>query len=175
MASLSVLIPRLVFVLTALLCVSVSPQAAIAADEAVVVGTAAPDFSGKGLDGAAFSLAQLRGRVIYLDFWASWCPPCRVSLPWMEMIRERYSKEKFSVVTINLDSEPSAAVQMLKEANAGFTTISDPTGSIARIFSPPAMPTSYLIDRDGVVRAVVKGFRESEKEPLEDKIKELLR
>jgi peroxiredoxin len=93
----------------------------------------------------------------------------------MEMIRERYSKETFSVVTVNLDSDPSAAVQMLKEVNAQFVTVSDPSGSIARLFSPPAMPTSYLIDREGVVRAVVKGFRESEKEPLEEKIKELLR
>lgn len=175
MASLFVLISRLSFALTALLYVSVSPHAAIAADKAVVVGTTAPDFSGKTLDEAAFSLAKLRGRVVYLDFWASWCPPCRVSLPWMEMIRERYSKEKFSVVTVNLDSDPSAAVQMLKEVNAQFVTVSDPSGSIARLFSPPAMPTSYLIDREGVVRAVVKGFRESEKEPLEEKIKELLR
>jgi thiol-disulfide isomerase/thioredoxin len=175
MASLFVLIPRLSFALTALLSVSVSPQAALAADKAVVVGTTAPDFSGKELDGMAFSLAELSGRVVYLDFWASWCPPCRVSLPWMEMIRERYSKEQFSVVTVNLDSDPSAAVQMLKEVNAQFVTVSDPSGSIARLFSAPAMPTSYLIDRDGVVRAMVKGFRESEKEPLEEKIKELLR
>lgn len=133
----------------------------------------APEVQLKTAQGA-MSLQELRGQVVYVDFWASWCGPCRKSFPWMNAMQQRYGKDGFTIVAINVDSDPALARQFLSDNKAGFTIAYDHEGVIARQFKVMAMPSSYLIDRDGNVHATHLGFREHEAPELERTIKTLL-
>lgn len=119
-------------------------------------------------------LAQLKGRVIYLDFWASWCDPCRESFPWMASLKEKYGNQGLEVVAVNLDKEREKADAFLKNMNVNFVVAFDPSGDSASKYELRGMPGSYLIGRDGNIHASHLGFRDSDKEKLEAAIKILL-
>jgi len=103
-------------------------------------------------------LAAYRGKVVYLDFWASWCNPCRQSFPWMNEIQGTYAKANLVVIGVNVDHERDLADDFLKHSPADFKIVYDPDGTIARRFDFRDMPTAVLIDRDGRVRYVHAGF-----------------
>lgn len=119
-------------------------------------------------------LSDLKGQVIYLDFWASWCGPCRKSFPWMNTLQSQYKDKGLKIIGVNLDSEPEKADQFLSKVPADFTIAMDPEGKIAELFQVKGMPTSYLIDRQGNLRLQHIGFRQKDTEKLEAKIKNLL-
>jgi len=121
-----------------------------------------------------FSLQQYQGKVIYLDFWASWCKPCQKSFPWMNKLKEKYPASDFEVVTINLDKKADDMLLFLKKVPASFTIYHDPSGSIAEKFQLPGMPTSFIIDKNG--KAVKKhiGFFKDKITTLEAEIEDLL-
>lgn len=119
------------------------------------------------------SLSSYRGKVVYVDFWASWCEPCRKSFPWMSEIQERYGKE-LKVIAINLDQNRDDAIGFLKKLNPKFTVAFDPDGKIAEAYQVKGMPSSYLIDRNGRIVASHVGFRGSDKEKLESHIEKLI-
>ena len=96
-------------------------------------------------------LAQLKGRVIYLDFWASWCDPCRESFPWMASIKKKYGNQGLEVVAVNLDKEREKADAFLKNMNVNFVVAFDPSGDSASKYELRGMPGSYLIGRDGII------------------------
>ncbi len=96
-----------------------------------------------------FNLNNFKGKVVYLDFWASWCKPCLVSFPWMNSLKNKYPTDEFIVVTINLDEQSSAMHQFLSKVKANFDIYHDPTGILAEKFKIEGMPTSYLFDKDG--------------------------
>lgn len=148
--------------------------ASICPAETPRAGDVAPDVSGEMVHGKPVSLNELKGTVVYLDFWASWCPPCRQSLPWLEALRSRYRASGFEVLAVNEDSDSAAAKKMITEVSASFPVIWDRDGAIATRYSPPAMPSSFLIDRSGRVHAVFKGFREGDEQKIEATIKELI-
>ena len=116
-------------------------------------------------------LSGLRGRVVYLDFWASWCPPCRKSFPWMEEMYQRYEKQGLTVVAVNLDKDKALADKFLETMPAKFTVAFDPQGKVAEQYRLQGMPTSYLIDRQGRIHSSHIGFRESDTGKLESVIK----
>lgn len=120
------------------------------------------------------NLNNYRGRVVYLDFWASWCTPCRKSFPWMNAMQEQYGKYGFEVVAINLDEDRELAIQFLKQTPAKFTVAFDPSGKTAESYSVDVMPSSFLIDRKGELVAIHKGFRKVDSAKLENEIRQLL-
>jgi peroxiredoxin len=123
----------------------------------------APNFSFAGPDGNAHSLKDLRGTVVVLDFWASWCPPCRRSLPELEALNEKYKDE--NVVFIGVNDEERATIDKFSKANElHFYTIQDDDEKISNAFDVEAIPNTYVIGKDGWVAASFQGFDDNDDE-----------
>ena len=120
------------------------------------------------------NLAQLEGKVVYLDFWASWCDPCRESFPWMAEMKEKYGAQGMEVVAVNLDKERALADTFLKTMQVNFVVAFDASGESAEKYGLRGMPGSYLIGRDGNIQASHLGFNDKDKVKLEAAIKVLL-
>lgn len=120
-------------------------------------------------------LSDYRGKVIYLDFWASWCTPCQASFPWLHKMQTRYRKQGLQVITVNLDKQQNLAKEFLRHHRTNFPVVYDPQGHIATRYGVKAMPSSYLIDRHGRIVRVHLGFRESDTAKLEALIKRQLK
>ncbi|MCC6207532.1 MAG: TlpA family protein disulfide reductase [Gammaproteobacteria bacterium] len=133
----------------------------------------APDFT-LPTDHGDITLSQLRGQVVYVDFWASWCGPCRKSFPWMSDLQGRYEAQGLKVLAINLDSDRALGEKFLARYPARFTVAYNPEGDIAEAYGVTGMPTSYLIDREGHIHAEHLGFRDSELADVEGQIRALL-
>jgi thiol-disulfide isomerase/thioredoxin len=129
---------------------------------------AAPDPG--GLD-----LAPYRGRVVYLDFWASWCGPCKLSFPYMQSMVSRYPAGDFVVLTVNLDRDRAKAELFQKQVGSRLPVVYDPKGAIAAKYAVREMPSSVLIGRDGQVRYIHKGFFPARTVQYETHISELIR
>ncbi|TMA34730.1 MAG: TlpA family protein disulfide reductase [Deltaproteobacteria bacterium] len=150
-------------------------SAALAAPApALEKGDRAPDFSAPGLAGGTVSLATYRGKVVFLDFWASWCGPCAKALPALDQLRKEFKPGDFQVIAVNLDRDPKLAVKFLSKRPVGYPSASDPNGTVPQRFGVDSMPTSFLIDRSGVVRHVQRGFRDGDVAPLREKIQKLV-
>lgn len=104
------------------------------------------------------ALADNLGKVVYLDFWASWCVPCRKSFPWMNTIQAKYASQGFKVISVNLDANYDLAQKFLQDNPASFSVIYDPKGKIAKHFAIQGMPSSMLIDRSGQIKYKHTGF-----------------
>ena len=155
------------FSAVALLC------AAAAFTPATRAADAAPDFklaSAKGM----VELSKLKGKVVYVDFWASWCTPCRKSFPWMNELHKKYKDQGLEVVAVNLDKSREPIDIFLAKTPADFTIAYDPSGTAAANYKVSGMPSSYVIDRSGQLQVSHLGFRDKDKEEIEAKIKELL-
>jgi cytochrome c biogenesis protein CcmG, thiol:disulfide interchange protein DsbE len=141
---------------------------------AVAPGEPAPAFALPTSGGETVALDRLRGRVVYVDFWASWCGPCRRSFPWMNEMQSKYGARGFTVVGVNVDKRRADAERFLRETPAAFTVVYDEAGKTPAAFAVKGMPSSYLVDADGKVVAVESGFRDEQTAPLEEKIRALL-
>lgn len=119
--------------------------------------------------------SDLRGQVVYVDFWASWCVPCRKSFPWMNEMHRRYGDQGFKIIAVNLDKDRQLLDRFLKTYMADFTIAYDPEGLLASQFGLKGMPGSYLIGRDGQLKLKHLGFREKDKNKLEMSIKNELK
>ena len=119
-------------------------------------------------------LDALRGRVVYLDFWASWCAPCRQSFPWMEQMRKAHQAEGLTVIAVNVDRDRADADRFLKQFQPGFDVRFDPEGTLAQKFKVSGMPTSVIIDRHGAVRFTHVGFWPAQGDMAAQEIRELL-
>jgi peroxiredoxin len=139
-------------------------------------GNPAPDITMPRLDAPAqtLSLASLKGTVVYVDFWASWCVPCRLSMPALDALYRRHGARGFAVVGVNKDQSPADAERFLKRVAVTFPLASDARDAAARAFDVKAMPSGYLVDRKGVVRNVHRGFTAETAVELEREIETLL-
>ena len=135
----------------------------------------APNFTLKTIKGKTIKLSQYRGKVVYLDFWASWCEPCRKSFPVMRKLQRKYKKRGLRVITINLDKDKKDVRRFLREFRINFPVALDPRGKIATRYGVKAMPSSYLIDRKGRIRHVHLGFLQKDTKKTEKRIKKLLK
>lgn len=124
--------------------------------------------------GPTLDLSSLRGRVVYLDFWASWCAPCRQSFPWMQDIQDRFEARGLTVIAINLDHERMDAEAFLRRYHPGFAVRFDPEGILAEQFKVQGMPTAVIIDRQGTARFTHVGFRPGEADESVKQIQLLL-
>jgi cytochrome c biogenesis protein CcmG, thiol:disulfide interchange protein DsbE len=120
-------------------------------------------------------LESYAGKVVLLDFWASWCSPCLQSFPWMNELQKRHGGEGLVVVAVNLDQDRTLAEAFLGKTPAKFRVEYDPAGAVARQFDVQAMPTSFLIGRDGRVRARHAGFKDKHRAARERQIEQLLK
>jgi thiol-disulfide isomerase/thioredoxin len=134
----------------------------------------APPVEAQIYDIKALDLTRYEGKVVYLDFWASWCKPCQKSFPWMNSLLEKYPAGSFALITINLDQDASAMNYFLGKVQANFDIYHDPAGKIAEKFDLQGMPTSYLIDSSGKVVQTHVGFYEKETDRYEREIEALL-
>jgi thiol-disulfide isomerase/thioredoxin len=148
--------------------------------QAVEAGETAPDFALPPLrstDGSsAIKLADFRGKVVYVDFWASWCAPCLVSIPLLNELRDKYVAEgkAFEVLAVNVDSDPEDGIEFLLDEPVSYVVVSDPAGTTPALYKVPGMPTSYLVDAQGQVRLVHTGFKRSDIDMIEAEVGKLL-
>ena len=133
----------------------------------------APDFSLKG-SSKVVRLSDYHGNIVYLDFWASWCKPCRKSFPFMNEIQKKYQQQGLRVIGVNLDPEYKDAQKFLKTVPAEFILAYDPKGITTEKYQVTELPTSYLIDQHGQIIYTHKGFKDSTKNNIETKIIEAL-
>lgn len=119
-------------------------------------------------------LSEFRGRVLYLDFWASWCTPCQQSFPWMDSIKAAHESEGLTVVAVNLDEHRSDADRFLGKMHPTFDVRFDPQAETAKHFQIHGMPTSLIIDRRGVVRFTHLGFKPVDRNLFEQQLRQVL-
>lgn len=157
--------------LLVLLVLPLAPRAASALD----AGDRAPEFAAPSLAGdGTVELSRYRGKIVYLDFWASWCAPCREEMPILERLHKTYASQGLVIVGVSVDREAANARTFASRMGITFPIIHDAQHQLAGRFAPPKMPSSYVIDRRGVVRYVHGGFRAGDAAALEREIKLLL-
>lgn len=122
-----------------------------------------------------FDLNQYKNKVVYLDFWASWCGPCRKSFPWLNDIQKKYQNKGLVVIGVNLDTDIDQAKEFLKNVPANFRVFSDPDGKLAEKYKLIGMPSSFVLDGKGKVRHRHVGFKKSNIEDYEKSIVSLLK
>lgn len=139
---------------------------------AVEEGDTAPDFNLPSIyaDKAAISMAGLKGKTVYVDFWASWCAPCLSSLPLYNDLYHKYKDQGLEIVAISVDNPIEDGLDFLEDNPLDFLIPADPDGDAAELFEVYGMPTSYLIDPDGNVKLVHMGFRKGDIDMIEEAI-----
>lgn len=136
---------------------------------AIMTALGASSAWSEGLD-----LDAYRGKVVYLDFWASWCTPCRQSFPWLSGLVQQYRSRNFVVIAVNVDHDRHLAEQFLDATPASFPVIYDPHGDIAESFKIKGMPSAVLIDRAGHPRFLHQGFTTQKEDEYEAHVQTLL-
>ena len=134
------------------------------------IGFSLPDY----LTGKTVSLDDYAGQVVYLDFWASWCGPCRKSFPFYDDLYKRLGGEAFTIIAVSLDENPSDALRFLDRNQVEFPVVLDPSGGSAEQWRVSGMPSSFLIDTDQKVAHAWVGFRSSHENEIEDAVRTLL-
>lgn len=141
----------------------------------VFAATPAPDFTLKSSTGQNVRLAEQRGQVVMLNFWASWCGPCRQEMPLLDGIAKKYGKMGFVLYGINVEEDNTDAKKMLQDLGVSFTILFDPESKLSSLYSVDAMPTSVIIDKKGMVRYVDKGYKAGDENKYKEQIMELIR
>ncbi len=142
---------------------------------ATEVGQPAPQFKLPSLKtDSPTQLKQFAGKVVYLDFWASWCAPCKTSFPLLNKLHKKLNAQGFEVVAINLDGNKTLGEKFLQDVPVDFTVLRDENGELADQYVVDSMPTSFIIDRNGIVQKIHHGFSADDIAELEAKIVELL-
>lgn len=133
----------------------------------VSVGKSAPNFTLKTLEGKEISLSDLRGKVVLVNFWATWCPPCREEMPLFEEVYKKYKNRGFEILAISTDTSADAVKEFVKEFKVSFPVLMD-DGKVSSSYGIQGLPTSFLIDREGKVIKIRLGkYREVEKDVKE--------
>lgn len=126
-------------------------------EEAPKVGAKAPDFELASLDGRTIKLSDLRGKGVMINFWATWCGPCRFEMPTMEQIYQEYEDKGLVILALNLEEDAIVAKKFVDEFQLTFPTLLDIKGTVAQQYGLIGLPTSYFVGRDGVIRDINVG------------------
>jgi peroxiredoxin len=135
----------------------------------------APDFTLKSNSGKNIKLSEYRGQVVMLNFWASWCGPCRQEMPLLDDIQKRYSKLGFTILGVNVEENSKQAKAMLREIPVDFPILFDTTNKVSKLYNVSAMPSTVLIDRDGNLAYLHKGYKPGDEAKYKQWIKKLVR
>ena len=141
-------------------------QAEKPADPSAMEGKAAPDFTLAGMDDKDVQLSKLKGSVVVLDFWATWCPPCRASLPHLDKLRDETQKDGVQVFAVNLEEDKAQIAKFVADTKLTTPVLLDATGATAQAYGAAAIPQSVVVGKDGKVKKVFVGF-DPEKTPKE--------
>ena len=143
-------------------------------DKHPLIGSPAPEFDLPAVSGGKHaSLSSAEGKVVLVDFWATWCAPCKASFPKYEALARAHGGD-VAVIGISEDDEADGIADFAKETGATFTLAWDKEKSVAAAYQPGSMPTSFIVDKNGLVRFVHAGFRDGEEHDIEKQIKSLL-
>jgi thiol-disulfide isomerase/thioredoxin len=148
---------------------------AFAALAAVTPSNGAPDFTLPTLGGPNVRLQEQRGQVVMINFWASWCGPCRDEMPQLARLYEKYRASGFTVLAVNIDEDPRKAAGLAQQLGMRFPVLLDSGKQVSRLYDLSAMPSTVLVDRDGRVRYVHRGYRDGFADTYDKQIRELLR
>lgn len=121
-------------------------------------GQRAPEFSLPSLKGPTVALSSFKGKVVLVDFWAQWCEPCKKELPELDKLSKQYAAKGVVIVAVNIDKQRENAERMVKQLGVSLPVLLDPAGSVAGTYDLPKMPTSFVVDKKGIVRFVNEGF-----------------
>jgi peroxiredoxin len=149
--------------------------AAGVAPAALAPATMAPDFTLRSAEGGNLRLAEQRGRVVLVNFWASWCGPCKIEMPHLNRLYEKYRSAGFVLLGVNIDEDPKQALAAATRLNVRFPVLFDSHKAVSRLYALDSMPGTVLIDRDGKVRYVHRGYRDGMEENYERQIRELVK
>lgn len=130
-----------------------APSSIPASNEGIQVGNLAPDFQLPNLDDEALSLNELRGKPVVLNFWATWCGPCRTEMPYLQEIYEKYSDEGLMLLAIDIDESPSQVEKFLLSNNLSLPVLLDIGGAVTKKYRIQVIPTTYFIDGDGIIQS----------------------
>ena len=139
------------------------------------VSSAAPDFTLQSRDGESVSLAGLRGQVVMINFWATWCGPCREEMPHLEALHQRYNALGFTLLGVNVEENSADAVAWLEETPVSFAILFDPENRVSELYDVVAMPSTVLVDRQGNVRHLHHGYQTGYENEYQTQIRALLR
>jgi cytochrome c biogenesis protein CcmG/thiol:disulfide interchange protein DsbE len=137
-------------------------------------GQPASDFAGATLGGSSIKLSSLRGKVVLVDFWASWCEPCKKELPLLDKLAPRLRARGIEIVTVNIDEDRAKAADFMRSHGLHLTVVPDATKKIVAAWEPPKMPSSFVVDKAGVVRSVHGGFEPGDESKLESELTSLV-
>jgi peroxiredoxin len=142
---------------------------------AAVPNAPAPPFSLGARGGQSVSLAQYKGQVVMINFWASWCGPCRQEMPLLESIYKKYNKLGFTLLGVNVEPDSQAADKWLKETPVSFPILYDTESKVSKLYDVPGMPSTVIIDRAGRVRFIHRGYVPGDENEYLDSIRALIR
>ena len=135
----------------------------------------APDFTLRGADGRNVRLDELRGQVVLVNFWATWCGPCREEMPRLETLYEKYRKSGFVLLGVNVDDDPHAALATAAKLNVSFPVLLDTDKKVSKLYDLNTMPSTVVIDRDGKMRFLHRGYHAGTEADYEQQIRGLLK
>jgi len=138
-------------------------------------GQPAPDFALKSSTGENLRLSEYRGDVVMINFWATWCGPCRQEMPLLDELYARYQRVGFNLLGVNIDDDSRRAMQMIDELGVNFPVLFDARKEVSELYQVEAMPVTILVDREGMVRYVHHGYKPGYENAYLDQIRSLLR
>jgi len=148
---------------------------ALLASRALAAGTAAPDFSLPARDGSTVRLSELKGQVVMINFWATWCGPCRQEMPLLTQLQSKYEPLGFTLLGVNVEPDSAAAQDWLKGMAVDFPILFDRKNAVAESFGVQGMPSSVFLDRAGNVRYVHRGYKPGDEAKYADMIRNLVK
>jgi peroxiredoxin len=140
-----------------------------------LTGQPAPDFALKSAEGNNLRLSEYRGEVVLINFWATWCGPCRQEMPLLDDLYKRYERVGFRLLGVNIDEDSGRAMQMADELGVSFPVLFDEKKEVSRLYQVEAMPVTLLVDREGTVRHVHLGYQPGYEDKYLTQIRALLR
>ena len=140
-----------------------------------LTGQPAPDFALKSSTGENLRLSEYRGDVVMINFWATWCGPCRQEMPLLDELYSRYQRVGFNLLGVNIDDDSGRAMDMIRELGVSFPVLFDDQKQVSRMYDVDAMPVTVLVDREGNVRFVHQGYKPGYEEKYLDQVRALLR
>ncbi len=141
----------------------------------LTVGDKAIDFTLEDFKGNKITLIKQKGKIILLDFWASWCVPCREELPLLDNLQKVYGKKKFQVLAVNIDNKPRNALKFMQDYSIKLFSLWDETKQVVEAYDVETMPTSLIIDKVGIIRYIHSGFNPGDIEKYKEEIEILLK
>jgi peroxiredoxin len=138
-------------------------------------GGAAPDFTLESREGGTVTLSELKGQVVLINFWATWCGPCRKEMPLLEQLYQRYEPLGFTLLGVNVEEQAGDAEKFLGEVPVSFPVLWDPENQVSKLYDVSAMPSTVLVDRQGNMRFLHHGYQEGYENAYQDQIRTLVR